>query len=138
MGISGPQGRVEREAERYVVKVCVSETREGGKGWLMVAGHRADGNRQFQGGKMKGDRGSDSVDAEIETDGTMVLSDEALEYENWIFVGTGTSEAGGRYVSDENMPKTGLLIGIREPVWDIDTRGNKWRICIWWDIIEDG
>ena len=110
VGISGPPSRTERDARRYVSNYHVHDVREGGRGWSMVS----------------------SLNANSEQEGA------SIEYEKWIFVGSGISDAGGRYTATSNMPKPGLLIGIKEPIWDVDVPGEKWRVCIWWDVLDSG
>ena len=49
----------------------------------------------------------------------------------WVLVGMGS----GRGEGDGDVG-AGRVIGIREPVWDVDVGGERWRVAVEWGVVD--
>ena len=45
----------------------------------------------------------------------------------WVLVGEGRGEGGG---------EVGRMVGVREPVWEVEVGGEMWRVAVEWGVVD--
>ena len=59
--------------------------------------------------------------------GILLVREWGKEARGWVLVGIGRGEGD---------VEVGRVIGVREPIWDVEVGEEKWRVAVEWGVVD--
>ena len=92
--------------------------------WIVEAGQMAHNQRSHR------DDEWDTrfrVSEHVEDVGILLVREWGREPRGWVLVGIGRGEGD---------VEVGRVIGVREPIWDVEVGEEKWRVAVEWGVVD--
>lgn len=67
------------------------------------------------------------VSEHVEDVGILLVREWGREPRGWVLVGIGRGEGD---------VEVGRVIGVREPIWDVEVGEEKWRVAVEWGVVD--
>ena len=92
--------------------------------WIVEAGQMAHNQRSRRDGAWDT---RFRVDECVQGIGMLLVRERGKEARGWVLVGMGRGEGD---------VEVGRVIGVREPIWDVEVDQERWRVAVEWGVVD--